>query len=388
MFNKLSLPFKLFCILLFVGIFGNLMPENAINFFYSISLVFKECLGFLLPFIVFSFITTGILSFKKNAPIVLTILLGCVLLSNSIVAFFSYFIGKALLPLLAVKIDTTSMIAAKALVPLFAIKLPVLFGSFYAMVAAVICGISLSFYSIPTAQKAIHALKNLIEMIVNTLFIPILPLYVLGFLLEINHQGVFMQLFQTYGRTFALIIFLQIIVLFTAYFIAAQCNFIQAIRYIRVAMPSYLTAFGTMSSTATIPVTVQCAEENTGNHALSAMATPILANIHLLGDAISTPMLALVTIFIFQGTLPNPAVYTVFVSYFCINMLAVAGIPGGGIIVMIPILKTVLGFDDMMISIITTLYFLQDGLGTAGNVMGDGALMIMINKILQRLKIN
>jgi len=39
--------------------------------------------------------------------------------------------------------------------------------------------------------------------------------------------------------------------------------------------------------------------------------------------------------------------------------------------------------DDMMISIITTLYFLQDGLGTAGNVMGDGALMIIVNKILK-----
>jgi Na+/H+-dicarboxylate symporter len=181
---------------------------------------------------------------------------------------------------------------------------------------------------------------------------------------------------------------LQALVLFLAYFIAAKCNFNQATRYIRVAMPSYLTAFGTMSSTATIPVTVQCAQQNTGNSALSAMATPILANIHLLGDAISTPMLALVTLFIFQGTLPDPAIYTVFVCYFCINMLAVAGIPGGGIIVMIPILKAVLGFDDMMISIITTLYFLQDGLGTAGNVMGDGALMIIINRILKRLKIS
>jgi len=143
-----------------------------------------------------------------------------------------------------------------------------------------------------------------------------------------------------------------------------------------------------MSSTATIPVTVQCAEINTGNKGLAAMASPILANIHLLGDAISTPILALVTLFIFQGTSPDPLVYSVFVTYFCINMLAVAGIPGGGIIVMIPILKTILGFDDTMISIITTLYFLQDGLGTAGNVMGDGALMIIINKILKRLKIN
>lgn len=388
MFSKLSLPFKLFLILISVALFGHLIPELGINLFYSISLIFKECLGFLLPFIVFAFISSGILSFKKNAPAVLAILLGAVLLSNSIVAFFSYFIGKLLLPILAVKINPATMIASKAMTPLFSIKLPVLFGAFYAMLAAVICGTTLTFYPIPYIEAIIKFLKNLIEMIVNSLFIPILPLYVFGFLLEINHQGVFYQLFQTYGRTFALIILLQIIVLFSIYFIAANCNFKQAMRFIRVAMPSYLTAFGTMSSTATIPVTVQSAEQNTGNPALASMATPILANIHLLGDAISTPILALVTLYIFQGALPNPAIYAIFVCYFCINMLAVAGIPGGGIIVMIPILKTVLGFDDMMISIITTLYFLQDGLGTAGNVMGDGALMIIINKILKRLKIN
>lgn len=388
MLKKMSLPFKLFIVLIFVAFFGNFLPEIAINFFYSTSLIFKEFLGFLLPFIVFSFITTGILSFKKNAPFVLSILLGCVLISNAIVAFFSYFVGRAFLPMLAMKIDSAAMVTSQNMEPLFAIKLPILFGSFYAMLAAVICGISLSFYTIPTVEKSVKALKNLLEMIVNNLFIPILPLYVFGFLLEINHQGVFMQLFQTYGRTFALIVILQIIVLFSIYFISAQGNLKKTLQYIHVAMPSYLTAFGTMSSTATIPVTVQCTEQNTGNPALSAMATPILANIHLLGDAISTPMLALVTMFIFQGTLPDPAIYSVFVAYFCINMLAVAGIPGGGIIVMIPIFKAILGFDDMMISIITTLYFLQDGLGTAGNVMGDGALMIIINKILKRLKIN
>ena len=388
MLKKLSLPFQLFLILITVALFGSIIPDIAINFFYSISLIFKECLGFLLPFIVFSFITTGILSFKKNAPFVLAILLSCVLLSNAIVAFLAYFIGKSCLPFLAVKIDPTAMMTATTMTPLFAIHLPVLLSSFHAMLAAVITGVSLSFYPIAIVEKSVFAFKNLIELIVNALFIPILPLYIFGFLLEINHQGVFLQLFQTYGKTFALIIALQMFVIFCIYWIAAQGNITKALRYIHNALPSYLTAFGTMSSTATIPVTVQCAEKNTGNPALSAMATPILANIHLLGDAISTPILALVTLFLFQGQAPDAMVYSLFVGYFCINMLAVAGIPGGGIIVMIPILKVILGFDDMMISIITTLYFLQDGLGTAGNVMGDGALMIIINKLLQRFKIS
>ena len=388
MLKKLSLPFQLLIVLVCVALFGNLLPTTAINFFYSISLVFKECLGFLLPFIVFSFITTGILSFKKNAPLVLGILLTCIICSNSIVAFFAYFVGKTFLPFLAVTIDPATLTETKNLVPLFGIKLPTLIKSDMAMLSAVITGFFLSFVSVPVVQKAIGNLKNTVETIVNKLFIPILPLYIFGFLLEINHQGVFIQLFQTYGKTFALIILLQMVVLFLIYFIAAGLHLKQAINYIKTAMPSYLTAFGTMSSTATIPVTVKCAEINTGNPGLSAMATPILANIHLLGDAISTPILALVTLFIFQGTSPDPIIYSIFVGYFCINMLAVAGIPGGGIIVMIPILKIILGFDDMMISIITTLYFLQDGLGTAGNVMGDGALMIIVNKILKRLRIN
>ena len=68
-------------------------------------------------------------------------------------------------------------------------------------------------------------------------------------------------------------------------------------------------------------------------------------------------------------------------------MLATSGVPGGGIIVMIPILKAILGFTPEMVGVITTLYLLQDSLGTAGNVMGDGALVIIVNKILKKLRI-
>jgi len=384
----ISLPVQLFAILLFVTFFGNLLSPSIINILYSLSLIFKELLSFLLPWIVFSFISTGILAFKKNAPIVLGILLFCIVVSNSIVAFFSYFIGKSLLPFLAVQIDPTTLSTVTSMTPFFSIKLPVILKSETAMLSAVVIGMTLSFFAMPRVERCLNGIKSLVVYIINKCFIPILPFYVLGFLLEIHHQGVFIQLFQTYGKTFALIIFLQFLVLFLIYFIAARGNVYKAIRYINVAIPSYLTAFGTMSSTATIPVTVQCAQINTKNKNLSEMATPILANIHLLGDAISTPILALVTLFVFRGTAPSASSYCVFVAYFCINMLAVSGIPGGGIIVMIPILKAVLGFDDIMVSIITTLYFLQDGLGTAGNVMGDGALIIIINKILKRLKIS
>jgi hypothetical protein len=67
--------------------------------------------------------------------------------------------------------------------------------------------------------------------------------------------------------------------------------------------------------------------------------------------------------------------------------IAAAGIPGGGIIAMYPILQSILGFSPDMLSIITTLYILQDGIGTAGNVTGDIAVLVIIQKILKRLRI-
>ena len=68
-------------------------------------------------------------------------------------------------------------------------------------------------------------------------------------------------------------------------------------------------------------------------------------------------------------------------------MLAATGVPGGGIIVMIPILKSILGFSPEMVGIITTLYLLTDGFSTACNVMGDNAVAILVNKLLKKINV-
>ena len=79
----------------------------------------------------------------------------------------------------------------------------------------------------------------------------------------------------------------------------------KAWRAIKIALPSYITAFSTMSSAAAIPVSIQSAEENTGNPELAGVAMPIMANVHLLGDSIVTPILAMVTMMVFHGVLPG-----------------------------------------------------------------------------------
>ena len=54
---------------------------------------------------------------------------------------------------------------------------------------------------------------------------------------------------------------------------------------------------------------------------------------------------------------------------------------------MLPLLKSLFGFTPEMLSMMTALYLLQDGFGTAANVMGDGALVMVLNRISRALRI-
>jgi Na+/H+-dicarboxylate symporters len=357
-----SLPLQLISVIIFVLIFGTYLSVFSIEICYTFSMLFKELLGMILPFMVFFFVSAGILSFKKNAPIVLGLLLSLVFISNGLVALLSYGMMKLFAPIISCEAMAIQapLYSIKSLIPI-SLSLP--FNAVHALVGAIIIGLLCSFIVVPYINMVINSGKELVEKILTVGFIPFLPLYVLGFLLQIRYEGLLACLIQQYGNAFLLIVSLQLMYLFWMYFIASKFSLKETLRTIHVAMPSYITAFSTMSSTATIPVSVKSATENTGNRGLSHMAIPIMANVHLLGDSIATPILAMTTLLIFQGSLPSFTHYLGFVFYFCTAMFAVSGIPGGGILVMIPILISQFQFSAEMVSIITTLYFYLIHLG-------------------------
>jgi Na+/H+-dicarboxylate symporter len=64
---------------------------------------------------------------------------------------------------------------------------------------------------------------------------------------------------------------------------------------------------------------------------------------------------------------------------------AIAAVPGGGILVMLPLLETHLGFSGEMSALITALYILFDPAVTIMNVLGNSALVIFISKLFAKL---
>lgn len=388
MLHRLSLPLQLIIMIILTVCFGSYLPETFIRALYTMSIFFKEILSFLLPFIIFTFVFTGLISLKRNAPIILAVLIGIIFLSNASVALIAYGVSKLILPSIVGTLCLGGGLGCeRTLEPLYTIQLPQLFRSDYALMLAIIFGLVFTFIPLSHVEHGIRTFKEKLEYFFTYIFIPFLPLYVAGFLLKIHYEGVLLRLIQNYGSAFFLIVLLQLTCLAFVYLIAAGFDIKKAFAAIRVASGSYLTAFSTMSSTASVPVSIQAATINTGNSSLSNMAMPIMANVHLMGDAISTPILALVTMMLFFGQLPVLSIYLLFAWKFCWSMFAVSGVPAGGIVVMIPVLQSYLGFTPEMIGIMMTLYILLDSFGTAANVMGDGGLVIIVDKIIKKLRL-
>ncbi|NBV40298.1 hypothetical protein EBR77_00470 [bacterium] len=339
-FNTQNSVLKLVYTIILSYAIAQWMPFEALQYIYTVSFLIKELLSFALPFIVFIFVSAGILSFKKNAPLILAVLLSYIFLSNMATAFFTYFISLKIVPYILTDLSAVNIIQQDLITPLYTLPLSAPLRTEQMMLAAFIIGIFLSIFSFPKADAFFIQLKNKTAQFLNTLFIPLLPIYILGFVSKMHYEGNMYTLFSSYGKAFILIIVLQWIVIPALFFIAAGFSMRRAWEYIQNALPAYLTAFSSMSSTATLPVSIPAAQKNGVHKSLAEVAMPILANIHLLGDCITTPILALVTLGIFTGSLPSIEVFTVFILNFSVYMLAAAGIPGGGIIAMYPILYT------------------------------------------------
>ena len=95
-------------------------------------------------------------------------------------------------------------------------------------------------------------------------------------------------------------------------------------------------------------------------------------------------MIALAIMSTFGLPFPDLTTFMIFASYFVIAKFAVAGIPGGGIVVMIPILEKYLGFSPEMSGLITAIYILLDPLNTTANVLGNGAFAILTTNIFKK----
>jgi Na+/H+-dicarboxylate symporter len=63
-------------------------------------------------------------------------------------------------------------------------------------------------------------------------------------------------------------------------------------------------------------------------------------------------------------------------------MVAAPGVPGGAIMASLGLLQSMLGFNQEAQALMIALYIAMDSFGTACNVTGDGAIAVVIEKLM------
>jgi Na+/H+-dicarboxylate symporter len=188
---------------------------------------------------------------------------------------------------------------------------------------------------------------------------------------------------KEYWLASIIIISTRIFYLLLLFGVASNFSLSRILQIIKNYMPALIVGFTAMSSTAAMPLTIKATEDSlTTNKASGRFFIPLTMNIHLVGDGIFIPTMAFVVMKTFGFNLPDFGSYLIFAFYFVLAKFASAGVPGGGIMVMLPVLEKHFGMNPDMLSLITSLYIMFDPLITTINISGNGALSIIYSNFL------
>jgi Na+/H+-dicarboxylate symporter len=149
-------------------------------------------------------------------------------------------------------------------------------------------------------------------------------------------------------------------------------------------IPAYLTAIGTMSSVATIPVTLHQTLKNDVGEGVANFVVPLCATIHLSGSTITITIASIAVMLLTQGVVPAWDVLVPYIVMLGVTMVAAPGVPGGAVMAALGLFASMLGFNEAAIGLMITVYVAQDSFGTACNVTGDGAIAMMVNAIARK----
>lgn len=381
--KKVKLPLFLLVILIFPIFFGQHISIEIKSICYAISLSMKTILEFLLPYIIFSFVFFCLSNLQKGALIFVFLLVVCVFISNFTALMFGY--TSAVIGLNYFHFMPSAIESAPQLLPTWNFHLNKLISNDTALLFGFAVGIIFSIWPSSKAKEVALKLNQLANGFLKKVFIPLLPLFILGFVFKLEHEQVLQMALRLYGPILVLIIATQWLYLIFWYNVASQFSFKKFVFYLKNVLPATLTGFSTISSAAAMPVLLQSTEKNLGDPDQAKMLIPAIINIHTLGSAIGIPILSLATLLTFNLPLPSVQVFIVFALYTALAKYAVAAVPGGVIIVVAPLLEAHLGFTSDMVGLITAVYLICDPFGTAANVTANGVFPILFTKLQKRV---
>ena len=174
--------------------------------------------------------------------------------------------------------------------PYFLLDIPPILDVMAALVSSFVIGIGIAYTDSPTLKKGCAEFRTL------------LPLYIFGIFLGMTYVGEAYHILMVFGKIICIIFVLHIVILIYEFLIAGGMARKNPLRLLLNMIPAYLTALGTSSSAATIPVTLRQTKKNGVSDEIASFCVPLCATIHLSGSMMKITCCALTVCHLHGGS--------------------------------------------------------------------------------------
>ncbi|MDP4725477.1 MAG: dicarboxylate/amino acid:cation symporter [Alphaproteobacteria bacterium] len=379
-----SLPAQLILCLIVGLTLGTHIPLEIADIFYTISRIIKDLLMYALPFIIFSYMWAALSAFGNRGFVLVILTFLLIIAANTVTLLTAYGVGSLVLPVIfdgaITRIAVDNIVTVKCLwsIPDWQYIKPI-----HGMIAGMFFGFLTMVTHSPALRIKSLLMRDLATAGLKKGFIPVLPLYVLGFVIKLSRDGQLGSLMHGYAHTFLFICILIITYLAFWYYVGSHFNIQKSISCLREMLPAGITGLTTMSSSAAMPVTLSATEKNIDDREFADFIIPTTVNSHLMGDGLSITITAMALLLMSGQGLPTWPAFLIYTIHYCLVKFSAAGVPGGGVIVILPVVRDYLGLDEATTSLLATIYMLQDPILTSANVMGNGAFAMVMHRLLK-----
>lgn len=366
-------------------IVGLTMPDHVGRVLYTFTQIFGQLLGYIVPLIIIGFIIPGIAELGKKAGKLLGATAAIAYASTVLAGIAAFILSSLIIP----SIVTEGAVAAESsgLQTIIELDIPPIMGVMTALITAFIFGLGINFLRHQEAKTVMfnfmEEFRSIIILFIKNVIIPLLPVYIAGIFANMAAEGDAFATLGVFAQVFVLILIMHIAYLVALYLVAGMRSGMNPFVALKNMLPAYATALGTMSSAATIPVTLRSAKTNQVSERIADFVIPLSATIHLAGSTM-TLVACSVAVLAMNGLSPNFSEYLPFILLLGITMVAAPGVPGGAVMAALGLLSSILGFTEAQIGLMIGLYMAQDSFGTACNVTGDGAIALIVDSFYKK----
>jgi len=361
---------------------GQVVSEPVIGFILPLKHVLGQAIFFLVPLIIFGFITPSVTRMKKRASRILAISLLLAYVSSIISATFAALAGYGSISLF----DLQAAEVARSLPKLiFQLDIPPLMSVMSALALALTVGLAVVWTKAERIEALLYQFQDVVTAMVKKILIPFLPLFVFCNFSVLSYEGTIGSQLPFFVAFILITIVCNVLWVGFSYGLAGLYSGKNPWRVLKHYGPVILTALGTQSSAASLGVAVDAAAKSDAlDEDVRGFAIPFFANIHFCGSVLNIVFLVIVISQVLYGTLPQIETLILFVLLLGIFAIGAPGLPGGTVVASLGLIQSVLGFDESATALLISVFALQDSFGTANNITSDGALTLMMSSYAEK----